>query len=178
MRKISRLLSLLAATMLIFIVNPAAPVTASDSLEDSQAREDHANFPVTPFQVVGGFDPPEVDWQPGHRGIDLAAQIGQEVHAPAAGAVHFAGMVANRPVVTVRLDNGDLVSMEPVSSQLAKGSSVQAGDVIGTATAHTSHCDPQTCLHVGLRRNGQYRNPLQLWPSQWPPIVLLPPITD
>src|SRR5690625_7533025 len=94
MRKISRLLSRRAATMLIFIVNPAAPVTASDSLEGSQAREDHANFPVTPFQVLGGFDPPEVDWQPGHRGIDLAAQIGHAVSDTEACEERYAGMVA------------------------------------------------------------------------------------
>jgi len=178
MCKISRFPSFLAATLLIFIANPTAPVAAPYSLQESRAEEDHASFPITPFRVVAAFDPPEVDWQPGHRGIDLAGQIGQEVHAPAAGEVHFAGMVANRPVVTLRLDNGDLVSMEPVSAQLSKGSSVQAGEVIGTITSHTSHCEPETCLHVGLRRNGQYRNPLQLWPNQRPPIVLLPPITD
>src|SRR5690625_5184032 len=178
MRKTSRFPSLLTATLLIFIANPTAPVAAPYSLPGSKAEEDHARFPISPFRVVAGFDPPEVDWHPGHRGIDQAGETGQKGHGQAVSEVHFAGRVANGPVVTLRLDNGDLVSMEPVSAQLSKGSPVQAGEVIGTKTSHTSHCEPETCLHVGLRRNGQYRNPLQLWPNQRPPIVLLPPITD
>src|SRR5690625_7496024 len=87
------------------------------------AAVDHtpADFPVTPFEVVAHFDPPEAKWLTGHRGIDLAAHVAQTVRSPAAGVIHFAGMVAGRTVLTVQLPNGDLMSIEPMPTDRRRG---------------------------------------------------------
>lgn len=137
-----------------------------------------AAFPITPFEVAAHFDPPAARWLAGHRGIDLVAQTGQSVVAPTRGIIHFAGIVAGRPVITVQTPNGDLLSMEPIASELRKGETVERGQVLGTVTAHANHCAGETCLHVGLRRAGNYIDPLILWPGYRPIIVLLPPLGD
>ena len=49
--------------------------------------------PVQPGPVVAPFDPPEQDWLAGHRGVDLAAAVGEVVRAPADGE----GRGARRP---------------------------------------------------------------------------------
>lgn len=44
-------------------------------------------WPVAPAIVVDGFDPPEQIWSAGHRGVDLAAEPGQQVRAIGPGTV-------------------------------------------------------------------------------------------
>src|SRR5690625_1629856 len=151
---------------------------ASGASDAVFAAVDHtpADFPVTPFEVVAHFDPPEAKWLTGHRGIDLAAHVDQTVRSPAAGVIHFAGMVAGRPVLTVQLPHGDLLSFGPLASDRRRGEQVAAGEKLRVLTADPGHCAPQACLHVGLRRAGNYLNPLILWPQYRQPIVLLPPL--
>lgn len=168
------------ATSLVFAggagVSGASGISGSSDPVPAAVDHTPADFPVTPFEVVAHFDPPEAKWLRGHRGIDLAAQVDQTVRAPAAGVIHFAGMVAGRPVLTIQLPNGDLVSMEPLDSDHRRGEQVAAGEKLGVITADPGHCAPQSCLHVGLRRAGNYLNPLILWPQYLQPIVLLPPL--
>src|SRR5690625_1287066 len=98
-----------------------------------------ADFPVTPFEVVAHFDPPEAKWLTGHRGIDLAAHVDQTVRSPAAGVIHFAGIVAGRPVLTVQVPNGDLVSFEPLASDRRRGEQVAAGEDRKSTRLNSSH---------------------------------------
>jgi len=114
-----------------------------------------------PPTVVRPFDPPEQDWLPGHRGVDLAAGPGQSVVAVAPGVVTFAGRLAERGVVVV--DHGGIRSTyEPVRAGVHRGQSVQAGQRLGTVTTVGSHCLPATCLHLGAKRGEGYLDPLTL----------------
>jgi murein DD-endopeptidase MepM/ murein hydrolase activator NlpD len=141
-----------------------------------------------PGDVVRPFDPPEHDWLPGHRGVDLAAAPGDVVGAPAAGVVSFAGPVGGRHVVVVAHPDGLRSSLEPVSGGPPAGTPVRAGEPVGTldvapddpptgsgrrGAAAAGHCAPGDCLHWGVRRGETYLDPLALL-GEAPPIVLLP----
>jgi murein DD-endopeptidase MepM/ murein hydrolase activator NlpD len=116
-----------------------------------------------PVRVLREFDPPAVRWGRGHRGVDLAAAVGQPVLAAAAGTISFAGRVAGRGVVVVR--HGLLrTTYEPVRAAVVAGERVAAGTVIGMLTSG-SHCGARSCLHWGLIEGAQrYRDPLLLAP--------------
>lgn len=110
--------------------------------------------------VVRGFDPPSVAWGSGHRGVDLAATPGEPVHAAASGRVTFAGLVAGKPVIVI--SHGDLrTTYEPVTATVSVGTSVAAGDVIGSVQAGHA-CPGGWCLHWGLKRGDTYLDPLGL----------------
>lgn len=119
-------------------------------------------WPLSPAPaLVAAFDPPDSDFGPGHRGVDLAGAGGQRVRAIGAGVVTFAARLAGRGVVVV--DHGFLRSTyEPVSADVDVGDTVAAGEPIGTLTTTSSHCWPLTCLHLGVRRGATYVDPLTL----------------
>jgi murein DD-endopeptidase MepM/ murein hydrolase activator NlpD len=113
---------------------------------------------------VRQFDPPDEVWQAGHRGVDLAGQVGDLVTAAAAGVVHFAGQVAGRGVVS--LDHGSVTTTyEPISPLVQTGDRVDAGMVIGRLEAGHP-CSAEACLHWGLRQGTVYLNPLFLLAPQ------------
>jgi len=105
---------------------------------------------VTPFQA------PEHTFGPGHRGIDIAGEEGDPVRAAHAGRIRFAGLVAGVPTITIR-SGRVATSYQPVHASLAVDADVRAGDVIGRLGAHHDAC---TCLHLGVRVSGRYRDPL------------------
>lgn len=129
--------------------------------------------PVEPMRAVNLARLPVHDWLPGHRGIDLAAQVDQAVVAPGDGVVVFAGDVVDRPVVTIRHGDGALSSVEPVAPRVDAGDPVRAGQQIGSVSAHRGHCDARTCVHWGVRRDGRYVDPLDVLEG-YGPVVLLP----
>lgn len=115
--------------------------------------------PLRPLVVRVAFDPPERDWLPGHRGVDLAAEPGQTVRAAGAGRVTFAADLAGRGVVVV--DHGVLrTTYQPVAAEVRVGEHVDAGEVIGTISTGAGHCGDGQCLHLGLRRGDVYLDPL------------------
>ncbi len=108
--------------------------------------------------VVTGFDPPDVAWGAGHRGVDLSGSPEDTVVAPAGGVVIFAGVVAGRPVVVV--SHGELRStLEPVEASVPVGTRVSAGDPVGVLVAGHA-CSAPACLHWGLKRGEDYLDPL------------------
>lgn len=131
---------------------------------------------VADLGVLAPFDPPERDWLPGHRGVDLAAAPAETVLSPAPGVVSFTGPVAGRDVVVVLHDDGLRTSLEPVTASVGRGERVTSGSVLGTVqaaeSAAGSHC-AATCVHWGVRRGERYLDPLALLGDR-PPIVLLP----
>lgn len=158
--------SALALTLALTLTAGGAPAT------DASAGASHWQWPTSPpGAVVQSFEAPPGPYAAGHRGIDIAATPGTAVLAPADGVVQFAGVVVDRPVVTVRVGDGVLVSMEPVSTELPVGSAVTAGQPFGVVAAG-GHCDGR-CLHLGVRVNGDYVSPL-LFLATVPPAVLLP----
>lgn len=116
--------------------------------------------------VVTAYDPPAQRWLPGHRGVDLAAEPGQAVHAAGNGTVVFAGKVGGKPVVSIRHTPTLSTTYEPVQAQVREGDGVRRGDVIGTVVEGHEGCPARACLHWGARTGiGQqsgYRNPLGL----------------
>ncbi len=105
----------------------------------------------------------------GHRGIDLpSAGVGLPVRSPVAGTVSFVGTVVDRPVVSVRVDLRTVVSLEPVASELQVGDVVGPGSALGT-TATGGHCGV-ACVHLGVRVDGEYVNPLRYFRAK--PVLL------
>jgi murein DD-endopeptidase MepM/ murein hydrolase activator NlpD len=101
----------------------------------------------------------------GHRGIDLATLVGDEVLSPADGEISFSGKVGYREVISVKFGNSLTASMEPVCSELVEGTQVFRGDVIGLVCQpdpeYVWHCE-MTCLHFGTRSEAGYFSPLAL----------------
>ncbi len=126
------------------------------------AAEPPGVWPLDPRPaVVHGFDPPDVRWGSGHRGVDLAGRLGQPVRAALPGTVSFAGRVAGRGVMVV--DHGATrTTYEPVTASVPRGTPVGRGQVIGTLAWFGTHCLPAACLHWGLRAGDTYLDPLQL----------------
>lgn len=133
--------------------------------------------PVEPFLALRLFDRPESPWGPGHRGIDLSADVGQPILAPGDGVVFFAGPVVDRGVVSIAHTGGWISSLEPVSSTVAVGDRVTAGSEIGVLTDEPGHCGSNPCLHWGVRRDGRYVNPLDVL-AGYGPVRLLPLLRD
>jgi murein DD-endopeptidase MepM/ murein hydrolase activator NlpD len=122
-----------------------------------------------PRTVIAPFRAPAHDYGPGHRGMDVAAA--GAVRAPASGAIAFRGTVVDRPLLTIDHGNGLVTTLEPVQSDLDAGTAVRRGDRIATLASggHT----PPGALHIGVRWNGAYINPMLLFGGV-PRAVLLP----
>lgn len=145
---------LLGTSVLLAAVLPSAQTAA--------ARPSNFGWPLDPRpQVVTAFAPPEHDWLPGHRGVDLAGRNDQTVRAAGDGIVAFAGVVAGKPVVSVEHPNGLRTTYEPVAASVVEGERVRTGDALGVLAGGHSGCDG-TCLHWGVRRGREYLDPLAL----------------
>ena len=113
--------------------------------------------------VVRRFDPPPRPWLPGHRGVDLGAEPDAVIRAAGAGTIVFAGQVAGRGVVSVAHPGGLRTTYEPVpAGALQPGDPVTAGQEIGRLAPGHPGCPQAACLHWGLRRSGNYLDPLTL----------------
>ncbi|MCU1538432.1 MAG: Peptidase [Humibacillus sp.] len=131
------------------------------------------SWPLQPEpRVVRGFDPPDRPWLAGHRGVDLAAAVGQTVHSPAPGTVTYAGRLAGRGVLVVTHAGGLRSTFEPVAATSAVGTSVAESAPVGTVSAEPGHCAPATCLHWGVLRGRTYLDPLTFVGRG--PVILLP----
>jgi murein DD-endopeptidase MepM/ murein hydrolase activator NlpD len=153
------------------ITTEAGPATDARAQSQNE-RRDEGQWPVPPTAILTEFDDPE-PYAAGHRGIDLAAAVGQVVIAARTGTVTVAGSVAGRPVVVLRHNAGTRTTYLPVIPAVHVGDRVQAGDPIGTV-AGLGHCLSTTCLHWGARRGDQYIDPRTLLPPSSALIVLLP----
>lgn len=130
-------------------------------------------WPLVPEPaVVGGFDPPSDPWGAGHRGVDLAGAVGQQVRAALPGRVSWVGVLAGRGVAVV--DHGATrTTYEPVDATVATGDTVAAGDALGALALAGSHCLPRACLHWGwIEGADTYLDPLRLVGAG--PVRLLP----
>ena len=122
-------------------------------------------------EVREPFQAPAHEYGPGHRGLDLAAPVGAAVRAPADGVVAFRGVVVDRPLLTIDHGGGIVSTFEPLESDLDPGSVVHAGDEIG-AVATGGHSAAGT-LHIGVRLDGVYLNPMLMF-GEVPRAILLP----
>lgn len=127
-------------------------------------------------EVLRGFDPPTDQWDPGHRGVDLAHPSGAEVLSAGDGVVAFAGWVVDRHVISIDHAEGIRTTYEPVGPAVQAGEAVGVGDLIGHLAP--GHCDglleQPTCLHWGARMGpDNYIDPMSLL-GERPVIRLLP----
>lgn len=117
---------------------------------------------VAPAFVVSEYRAPITKYGAGHRGMDYNVRDRQTIFAPESGTVAFSGLVAKKPVVTVRHPDGLVSAYEPACTLLPVGASVLAGQPMGSVCAnleYESHCAPWLCLHFSVRRDGQYLSP-------------------
>nr|WP_084534883.1 M23 family metallopeptidase [Nocardia yamanashiensis] len=138
------------------IVLVAAPVCVA-------APGERFEWPLRPRPaVVRAFDKPAQNWLPGHRGVDLSGSTGDPVLAAGDGTVVFAGTVAGKPVVSVDHAGGLRTTYEPVTASVTVGRRVIHGEAIGVLAGGHEGCPVAACLHWGLRRDGDYLDPLGL----------------
>lgn len=116
------------------------------------------------LRISRPFSLPNGPYQAGHRGIDLPAVEGAIVHAPNKGVISFAGAVVDRPVMSIQIDERTIVSLEPVISDFEAGYSVGPGQAIGSV-GRGGDCD-RACVHLGVRVDGEYVNPLRFFLSR------------
>ncbi len=84
---------------------------------------------------------------------------GQSVTSPISGTITFRGEVGGRPLLSIS-DGLRVVSLEPITTSMAVGQHVTAGQLLGNV-ALGGHCSLR-CVHLGLRVGGEYRNPLRV----------------
>ena len=129
----------LALVVALTLLAPIASATADG---------DRLHWPLRPRPaVLRAFAGPELRWQPGHRGVDLAGTPGQAVYSAAAGTVVFAGELAGRPVVSVAHPGGLRTTYEPVQPAVRPGAVLTAGTLLGALVAGHPGC--ASCLHWG-----------------------------
>lgn len=129
-------------------------------------------WPLVPMpEVVRHFDPPDSPYGAGHRGVDLAGHAGQPVRTALPGTVVFVGPIAGRGVVVVG-HGATRTTYEPVAATVTVGTTLAAGQAIGTLQLPGSHCFPRACLHWGWVAGDTYLDPLRLVGAG--PVRLLP----
>jgi len=149
-----------------------APETGVRQRAEAVERLEQWLWPVpAPIRIVSPFRAPPTPYTSGHRGIDVVARQGDEIIAPAAGVVSFAGRVVDRGVVAIDHGGGVVSAIEPVDALVAEGEVVVAGDPIGVV-ASGGHC-AAVCAHFGVRIDGVYVSPF-LFLGGLPRAVLLP----
>lgn len=141
-------------------------------------------------RVVHPFEKPAQRWSAGHRGVDLAVpENDRRVYAPAPGKVVFSGTIVNRKVLVIAHPDGRRSTFEPMDEALPVGTTVAAGEVIGTVAVTAGGTSERpyrrcttVCLYWGVRQGGargdgsgktaEYINPMSLLGSKEPSILL------
>lgn len=117
--------------------------------------------PLRRCRVVNRFHVGAHNWNPGNRGVDLAAKIGEEIFAPAAGKVVYAGDVAGRTVISILHGFGIRTTYESVVPSVSRGENIARGQKIGTVAQ--GRCRVGTCLHWGAKTGpDSYIDPMLL----------------
>lgn len=173
-RRAALVIPLLLATL---VMGPHTAAAAPSAASGERAESDRTtaagtawSWPLAGPRLMRPFSQPPHRYGPGHRGIDLLGTEGT-VRAPADGVVAFAGVVVDRPVLTIEHGGGLVSSFEPVTTTLRPGTGVARGEPVGQIAAG-GHGSPGV-LHLGARVDGEYVNPLLLLGGV-PRAVLLP----
>jgi murein DD-endopeptidase MepM/ murein hydrolase activator NlpD len=155
---------LFGAHILAFAPGPAA-ARRTAMLGSPPAAPASFGWPLEPSKIAHPFHAPESPYSAGHRGVDLAGDIGQPVLAAGAGLVRYAGRMVDRDVVSVEHPGGLRTTYEPVAATVAVGQQVDRGQPIGHLQPGHPACAgdaPKVCLHWGVRRQENYLDPLRL----------------
>ncbi|MBM6404743.1 M23 family metallopeptidase [Phycicoccus sp. CSK15P-2] len=147
-------------------VRPGGPPVASGVRSSGEASpvRPRWRWPLAPRpSVARSFVAPRTRYGAGHRGLDLRSPVGATVRAVEGGVVTHVGVLAGRGTVTVRHADGLRSTYEPVVGTVGHGETVVAGQPLGTVGVGTSsHCAPDSCLHLGAVRGRDYLDPYPL----------------
>jgi murein DD-endopeptidase MepM/ murein hydrolase activator NlpD len=148
----------------VALIAVLAPLGTASAGQPPAAPVAGFSWPLAPpHPVLRPFQAPSVPWGPGHRGVDLGGQPGDPVLSVADGIVVFAGVLVDRPVVSVDHAGGLRSTYEPVTPVVAAGQAVHRGEVLGHLEAGHPECTgAPACLHWGIRRGEEYLDPLAL----------------
>ena len=128
--------------------------------------------------VIRGFEPPAGPYDPGHRGIDIAAPFGTDMAAAQDGVVAFAGAVAGALFISIDHLDGVRTTYSWLSAILVKkGDQVRKGQIIGR-TGHGHPDVPRTHLHFGARVGRTYIDPMLLLERDVAGLIHLAPLRD
>ena len=123
----------------------------------------HYRAPLpAPVVVTRAFSGDVGRYAAGHRGVDLRAGPAAPVFSAGNGTVTFAGMVAGRPLVTIKHADLIVTEYEPVQATVVRGAVVSAGTRIGILSGTHPGCEEAPCLHWGARRGDHYVDPMML----------------
>lgn len=157
--------------MLLFcltaLFSTSSPVVSAASGAQTTAVLRGSGFSIwlsplgSPLPLLHRYIQPPHPYAAGHRGIDLESHPGDNVLAPVGGIVTFVGDVVDRKLLTLQVHENMLVTLEPMDSQLVMGEVVAPGESLGTVSTG-GHC-LNTCLHLGVRIDEEYVNPLRFF---------------
>ena len=168
------LASLLAIGISVPVAVPAA--VPERSVRPPPATPDPPPVPPLWMPVAGavvrGFDTRAGPYGPGHRGIDIAASVGELVRSPAAGRVVFAGRVAGTNWVSLLVAPGVVVTLgpllDPILDPAATADRLRRRTPVGRVGP--GHSTPPVgraasgregaTLHLSVRVDGVYVDPL------------------
>ncbi|KAA2260744.1 M23 family metallopeptidase [Solihabitans fulvus] len=193
------LAALLTALCCAALCCAAAPPTHASAITSDPPvraeplhREARFGWPLrAPHPVLRPFIAPATPFGPGHRGVDLGGAADQEVLAAGDGIALFAGLLVDRPLVSIAHGGGLSTTYEPIEPTVVVGQPVHRGEVIGHLRPGHQGCGAApgrgegpdvrlsggpaaagVCLHWGARRGRDYLDPLRLVAA--PHVRLLP----
>ena len=113
-----------------------------------------------------------------HSGIDASASAGLQIVSPLAGTVRFTGTVPSGDsrlgqagqsgktmrAVSIQIADGRTVTLMPFDTiSVKKGQQVAEGEALGTLAASGDASSAGAHLHMGLKKDGVYYDPLSLF---------------
>jgi Peptidase family M23 len=115
-----------------------------------------------------------------HRGIDIGAPTGSDVHSATSGVVAFAGQLPRQGLcLTVRTEDGYSVTLVHLGSiGVSVGTLVSQGDVVGTIGPSGEPEGTEPYVYLGIRLTADpngYVDPLTLLPPRHAPEQPPPP---
>ncbi|MCD8384448.1 MAG: peptidoglycan DD-metalloendopeptidase family protein [Clostridiales bacterium] len=149
---------------------PVAETAAEEAVQMAKPEEDSFTAPVS-GEAVAAFSDSELtynaaleDWRT-HNGVDLAAQVGEEVYAALDGEVLS---VENDPllgtVITLNHGDGLMTIYGNLSEEVAvrQGDKVSAGQVIGTVgETAAGETNEGGWLHFAVKKDGVLVDPIE-----------------
>ncbi|MCD7801810.1 MAG: peptidoglycan DD-metalloendopeptidase family protein [Clostridiales bacterium] len=149
---------------------PVAETVAEEAVQTAETTEDGFTAPVS-GEAVAAFSDSELtynaaleDWRT-HNGVDLAAQVGEEVYAALDGEVLS---VESDPllgtVITLNHGDGLMTIYGNLSEEVAvrQGDKVSAGQVIGTVgETAAGESNEGGWLHFAVKKDGVLVDPME-----------------
>lgn len=139
---------------------PTQAPPLSQTQRSTRRTRDDFDWPTSSSTVLRQFDHLDNNWNPGHRGVDLASRPDEEIRAAGPGRVVYAGRVVDNNVVSIEHSTGLRTTYMPVTASVDIGDYVDTGDPIGII--ESGHCLLGACLHWGAKRGDVYYDPLSL----------------